>query len=267
MLIPLVGMAAALVTRLSFASVPGTCAAQAVTHKPSRKSKSEVRAKDLVVPFRVGETLKYQVSWSAFATAANVEISVPEHRELYGWQAWHFRAVARTLNPVRRLFTIDDQFDSYTDATTFETRQYEQYLNEMGRSLNQQWRFVRDGETTRAPGPAVVVLSGTRDPLGFLFGLRSIDWRKTTDVHWPVYDGHNLYDVRANLEELDDRELVLAGTFSTTRVAIRVLQHGTEVPGINFAVWIANEAEHAPVLMKAQLQFGSLEVQLVSSTK
>lgn len=217
------------------------------------------------MPFRVGEVLKYQVSWAAFATAANVELTVPERRELYGWQTWHFRAAAHTVSPVRSLFAIDDEFDSYTDAVSFESRQYENYLNEMGRKLDQTWRFIPEGQTPRGPGAAVIVLPGTRDPLGVLYGLRGVDWHKANEVHWPVYDGRNLYDIRAKMESADDAASVPAGKFSTKRIAVRLFQHEKEVSGINFSAWLANDATCTPVLMKAELPFGSLQVQLVSA--
>jgi hypothetical protein len=241
---------------------------QMSTHKPAKgKTAPPAKPQEAPVPFRVGEVLKYQVSWAAFATAADVELSIQERRQLSGWQTWHFRAAAHTVSPVRTLFTIDDQFDSYTDATTFESRQYENYLNEMGRKLDQQWRLIPEGQTPRAPGPAVIVLPGTRDPLGLLYGLRAVDWQKTPELRWPVYDGRNLYDVHAKMEAKDDSQRVPAGNYSTVRVAIQIFQHEKEVSGINFAMWIAHDAAHTPVLMKAQLPFGSLQVQLVSSGK
>lgn len=241
---------------------------QTSKHKPAKsKSAPATAPKELPVPFRTGETLKYEVSWSSFATAANVELSIPERRELYGWQTWHFRAIAHTVSPVRTLFAIDDQFDSYTDAMSFESRQYENYLNEMGRKFDQQWRFIPEGQTPRAPGPAVIVLPGTRDPLGVLYGLRGVDWQKTPEVHWPVYDGRNLYDIRAKMEAIGDAQTVPVGKFSTVRISIRVFQSDKEVSGINFLVWIASDAAHTPVLMKAELPFGSLQVQLVSTAR
>lgn len=244
-------------------------AGQTTSHKSSKSkpSQSAPAAKELSVPFRVGETLKYEVSWSAFATAANLELVIPEQRELYGWKTWHFRANAHTVSPVRTLFAIDDQFDSYTDSTTFESRQYENYLSEMGRKQDQQWRFIPEGQTPRGPGAAVIVPAGTRDPLGLLYGLRTTDWQTASGEHWTVYDGRNLYDVRANVEDHTDDETVPAGRFSTTRIAIRLFQREKEVSGINFSVWIAKDGANAPVLMKAQLPFGSLQVQLVSVEK
>src|ERR1700690_299581 len=93
--------------------------------------------KNLAAPFRVGEVLNYRVTWAAFATAASLQVSVPERRNLFGWATWHFRAVLHTQSPVRTLFAIDDEFDAYADAATLETRQYESYLDELGRRSNQ----------------------------------------------------------------------------------------------------------------------------------
>ena len=241
---------------------------QTSTKKSSKpKAAPPATPKELPMPFRVGELLKYEVSWAAFASAASVELSVPERRDFYGWQTWHFRASAHTESPVRALFAIDDQFDSYTDATTLENRQYETHLNELGRKLDQQWRFIPEGQTPRAPGAAVIVLPGTRDPLGAFYSLRAVDWQRTPEVRTPVYDGHNLYEMRAKMESPDEAVTVPAGTFSVTHIAIRVFQHEKEVSGVSFAVWLTHDAAHTPVLMKAELPFGNLRVEMVSASR
>src|ERR1700683_1390848 len=77
------------------------------------------------MPFRIGETLNYDVAWSAFSSAATVQLCVTERREILGSRTWHFRAAAHTLSPLRTFMPVDDQIDSYTDASTFESRQYE----------------------------------------------------------------------------------------------------------------------------------------------
>jgi hypothetical protein len=234
---------------------------------PKPKAASPAAPKELPMPFRVGEVLKYEVSWASFATAATVELSVPERRDFYGWQTWHFRASAHTESPVRALFAIDDQFDSYTDATTLESRQYETHLNELGRKLDREWRFIPEGQTPRAPGAAVIVLPGTRDPLGALYSLRAVDWQRTPEVRTPVYDGHSLYEMRAKMESRDEAVTVPAGTFSAAHIEIRVFQREKEVSGVSFAAWLTRDAAHTPVLMKAGLPFGSLRVEMVSASK
>jgi hypothetical protein len=233
------------------------------TAKPKIAAAAPV--KELPMPFRAGEALSYRVAWAAFSNAASVELTVPERRDLFGWATWHFRAVARTLSPVRALFAVDDQFDSYADSATLESRQYETHLDELGRTQDQVLHFVSTGQTSRAPGPAVVILPGTRDPLGALYALRGVDWQRTPEFRAPVYDGRNLYEIRANRQNAGEAVTVAAGRFTASRIAIRVFQFEKEVPAIHFALWLGNDAARTPVLIQADLPFGSLRAELVSA--
>jgi len=223
--------------------------------------------KELAVPYRAGETLNYRVAWTAFANAATVQLSVPEKRDFFGWRTWHLRALAHTLNPARALFAIDDQFDSYTDATTLESRQYEMYLNEMGEKEQHVLHFVPAGKTSRAPGPSVVVLPDTRDPLGALYALRSVDWQRTPELRVPVCDGRDIYEMDAKLEAASEQVTVDAGSFSASRISIRVSRNGKEVMGVRFTVWLANNATRTPVQMQAELPFGNVRIGLTSASQ
>jgi hypothetical protein len=223
--------------------------------------------KELEVPFHVGETLNYRVTWAAFATAASLQVSVPERRNLFGWATWHFRAALHTQSPVRRLFTIDDEFDSYADAATLETRQYESYLNELGRKDDHVLHFVAVGQTSHAPGPDVRVLPGTRDPVGVLYALRGVDWRRTSEFRAPLYDGHDVYQVNAKLEARSDTVTVAAGNFSASRVSVRLSQENKQVANINFELWLANNPARTPVQFQALLPFGNVRAELAPSAR
>lgn len=224
-------------------------------------------AKEAPVPFRAGETLNYRVAWATFTNAASVQLTVPERRVLFGWKTWHYRALVHTVSPVRVLFTLDDQFDSYTDSATLESRQYETYLDEMGRKQNQVFHFVPMGQADPAPGPGVVVLPGTRDPLGALYELRYVDWQRTLEFRATVSDGHDVYDVRAKLDAPAESVIVAAGSFEAGRISMRVFQHDKEVRGTSFTVWVAHDAARTPVLLCAELPFGSLRAELTSMSQ
>ena len=241
-------------------------AGQQTSHKKASKQKKPPVDTDLPVPFKAGEKLNYQVGWSAFVSAASVQLSVPEKRDFYGSNTWHFRATAHTQGTARSLFTIDDEFDSYIDTSMNECRQFEMYLNEMGKKQDQQLHFVVEGQPNKAPGVGVVVLPGTRDPLGALYLLRTVDWQKTEEVHGPVYDGRDVFDMSAKREVLDEKVNITAGNYSATRVSIHVSQHGKEMKEIDFSVWVAHDAAHTPVLMQAELPFGSLRIELTSTS-
>jgi Protein of unknown function (DUF3108) len=219
------------------------------------------------MPFRVGETLTYQVSFAGFSNAATAELSVPEHREILGWRTWHFRASAHTLSPLRYFMTVDDQLDSYADVTTFESRQYETHLSEMGNIENQILHPSSVGQPHRTTIPVVVVLPGTLDPLGTLFELRTVNWRQTPEFRTPVYDGEDLLEVRARLEVPDETVAVDAGNFSATRISIHLYKKGAEVTRESFSLWLAGDPSRTPVLLEAELPMGSVRVELTSSRR
>jgi hypothetical protein len=243
-------------------------ASQTSLHDKTAKPRpSDPPVKPLAMPFRAGEKLNYRVSWAAFSSAASVELAVPEQRNLFGYATWHFRALAHTLSPVRSLFPIDDQFDSYTDASTLESRQYETHLDEIGKIEDQVFHFLPSGEASRAPGPSIVVLPGTRDPLGTLYALRRIDWDRTPEFRGPVYDGRDLYEVRARRDAAGEPVKVAARSFSASRVSVDVFQHEKEISAVHFTVWLADDASRAPVVMQAQLPFGTLRAELLSASQ
>jgi Protein of unknown function (DUF3108) len=218
------------------------------------------------MPFRIGEKLDYRVAWASFTNAASIELTVPERRDLMGWGTWHFRASAHTLSPMRALIAVDDQFDSYTDAATLESRQYETYLNEMGQKQSEVFNFWAEGQPPRGHA-GVVVTPGTRDPLGAVYALRGVNWQQTSEFRAPVYDGHDVYEMRARVDVPAETLTVAAGNFSVSKISIRLFQGGKEVPGTNFTAWLANDAARTPVLMVAEMPFGNLRAELVSAVQ
>ena len=220
-----------------------------------------------VMPFRIGETLTYHVSWAGFSSAATAELSVPEHREILGWRTWHFRASAHTLSPLRSFMTVDDQLDSYADVETFESRQYETHLSEMGSIENQVLHLSPMGQPHRVGFPAIAVLPGTLDPLGTLYALRTVDWRQTSEFRAPVYDGEDLLEVHARLEVLSETVAVDAGNFSATRVSIHLYKKGAESTRESFSLWLADDPSRTPVLLQAELPLGKARVELISSRR
>jgi hypothetical protein len=248
----------------AFSSRPAGERQSSVDTKTKSNNAARNVVNDVPMPFRIGERLNYHVAWAAFPTAASVQLSVPERRDLFGWGTWHFRAAAHTLSPVRSLFAIDDQFDSYTDASTLESRQYEMYLDEMGRKQDEVLHFAPEGQLARAPGPKVVVQPGTRDPLGALYELRGVDWLHKTELRVPVYDGRDVYEMLARLEAPSDKVAVEAGDYSASRLSIRLFQHGKELSGTRFSAWLAHDPARTPVLMQAEMSLGTLRVELTS---
>lgn len=215
------------------------------------------------LPLRRGEDLLYTANVANLTNVASLKLLVGAHKDFLGKNAWHLQAFAHTENPLRMVFELDDQFDSYSDAATMTSLQYEMHLSERGQKVNSVQRMTATGKEPAPPDAAETrVLPGTRDPLGMLQYLRNVDWAKTEEVRCPVYDGHKLYDVRARLASAGEAVTVPAGSYKASKIEIRVLENGAEMKDAHFTVYIANNVARTPVLLEAVMPFATARVEL-----
>jgi hypothetical protein len=266
-------------------------AAQAARPQAKRAPKKQAPAAQpagTAVPFRTGEAFEYAAQWNKFVTAATIRVAVLGRSAFYGGDAWHFQATARTLDLVRVLYALDDQFDSYTDAISLGCLQYESYIREQSKRQDLIVPMASvippaksAGKTRGKAGPNAppsnpdpqssrrdthlyMVLPGTRDPLGLLYALRAQDWQREPSSKFPVFDGHHYYDVTALKESAGEEVQVAAGNFHITRIALRVFESGREMPNVKFWLSLAQDAARTPVLIEAEMPFGTLRVELTA---
>jgi hypothetical protein len=210
-------------------------------------------------PLHIGESLSYRVSWSTFATAASATISIPGRLYFFGDSVWDFRAQISTVNPIRQLFTIDDQFISYAAVSTLNSRQYVMRLSELGRNRTQQFRAAPSGGGS---DPSFgIIPPATCDPLSALFLLRTSDW--THPVHAPVFDGKQTYEMTAQLL-VEESIAVPAGKFSASRIRVDLQGSVEKTAHIALTIWLAQDAYRTPVAVEAALPFGSLRMELTA---
>lgn len=230
------------------------------------RSAPETPPKETAVPFGAGEQLDYRIGWEKFLTAATARMRVVERRPFYGRMAWHFQTRARTVEPVRFLYALDDQFDSYTDAATLAGLQYETYLREPGKKEDNIVRMSTKEQPAGDDGPTVRVPEGTRDPLGALYSLRAHDWSRAETLQMPVYDGKKLYELRARKARVGEAVTVPAGSYKTTLLELHVYERGRELRDTLFRIWLSDDAGRVPVRIEAGLPVGTFRVELERHT-
>ena len=218
------------------------------------------------LPLRAGEVLEYTANVSKLNDVATLRLQVAGRGNFLGKSTWHLQAFAHTLNPFRMVFELDDQFDSYSDAGTLASLQYEMHLSERGQKVESVQRMTATGkEPASADATQARVLPGTRDPLGMMQYLRNVDWTKTPEVRSPVYDGHKLYDVRAKLLAASEKVDVPAGNYTASKIGIRVFDDGVEMKDASFSLYVANNAGRTPVLLEAVMPFATARVELLKA--
>jgi hypothetical protein len=216
------------------------------------------------VPFRSGEILQYRILFSKYAVnAGKIETTVIEQRNFFGHMAWHFRAAAHTMDTMRMLFPIDDEFDSYTSAANLFSLQYEMYLHEQGKEQTSVYRMTTDGDPAPPDVTALRVAAGTRDAISFLYNLRAANWQRISELRAPVFDGRRLYDAVARIDTPQGTVNVPAGNFPAYRIAIQLFDHGKELTDTRLWLWVARDAAHTPVLAEAEIPFGTARIELM----
>ena len=210
--------------------------------------------------------MEFTADVAKLSNVANLRLQVEERGNFLGKNTWHLRAFAHTENPLRMVFVLDDEFDSYSDAGTMASLQYEMHLDERGQKVESIQRMTSTGREPAAPDATQArVLPGTRDPLGMMQYLRNVDWAKTPEVRSPVYDGRKLYDVRAKIAGNNEMVIVPAGKFATTKIELRVFDNGAEMKDAHFSLYLAKTPARTPVLLEAVLPFATARVGLKDS--
>jgi hypothetical protein len=256
---PVLGSAAPAPTHKS--SLAASASAEPLTvAEPKERSASS----DPAAAFHAGEVLEFAADVAKLNNVANLRLAIVDRQNFFGKSAWHLQAFAHTENPLRMMFELDDQFDSYSDAATLSSLQYEMHLNERGEKQESIQRMSTSGTERAAPNATQTrVVPGTRDPLGMMQYLRTVDWEKSREVRSPVYDGHKLYDVRASYAGTAESIAVPAGTFSTSKIDLRVFDDGVEMKDAHITLYLAGNEARTPVLLEAVMPFATARVALV----
>lgn len=213
-------------------------------------------------PLKAGEVLEFTANVGELSKVASLKLQIASRNDFLGKPSWHLQAFAHTLNPLRMVFELDDRFDSYSDTAALTSMQYEMHLSERGTKVDSVQRMTSTGREPASPGASQThVLPGTRDPLGMMQYLRTVDWSKTPEVHGPVYDGHKLYEVRAGLHGTQSVS-VAAGTFNASKINIQVFDNGAEMKDAKFTLYLSQDAARTPVLLEAVMPFATARVEL-----
>jgi len=106
---------------------------------------------EAATPLHAGEVLEFAADVAKLSNVANLRLQIVERRNFFGKSAWHLQAFAHTENPLRMMFELDDQFDSYSDAATLSSLQYEMHLSERGEKQESIQRMITNGTESAAP--------------------------------------------------------------------------------------------------------------------
>ncbi len=240
----------------------------ASTMSMPRAAQRAVPRGDSAVPFKVGETLTYDVAWSSFLVAGTAVTTVRERRPSGSTPAYHIVAEGRPVPLVARLYSLYYKMETLLDTATLLPQQGTLYSEEGRRQRLGTTRFDRKSRkaffelksdtTVRAD---LNVPAQAQDGLSALYNLRANRIGPGTKVSVPIIDDGSLYNVTM-LASGTERIRVPLGEMTAWNVKVSITDAAGQPVGQNIGLWISDDVRRLPVKMQAELPVGTFALAL-----
>jgi len=235
---------------------------------PASPPATPARRSERPVPFQVGETLTYDVSWSSYLAAGTAVVTVKEKRPSYNSTAYYIVAEARPTPLLSKLYTLYYKLDTLLDSYTLLPQRGSVYSEEGKRHRFKTTRFDRSlqkvffeyesGTTVKAD---FAVPPFTQDALSAIYVLRSIPLKAGDHMTMPVTDDGVTYRLGIDVGAAERIKTSL-GEVSAWRVRPVLTDDKGQSVGRNLALWISDDARRYPVKIQAEIAVGSFNLLL-----
>ena len=197
-------------------------------------------------PYRVGERLTYDISFSNFISAAPVELRVVARGKFFGREAVLLRGHVETTGVVNvALVAINEDFVSYVDPQT-----------------GMPFRSEQVSHNGPRPTERAQELSGNVfDFLAALYRIRASSFTDGSSQRLLVHNGADEYRIEW---KVTGRESVKtkAGSFDTIVTQMRIVN---DARTHSIKVFFSDDDRHLPVLATARLSGGEVRAELAAS--
>lgn len=213
-------------------------------------------------PFRPGELLRYDVSWSETLNAGGAVMEVREEILPDGKQVLAFVLSGRTRGLMGKLFPVKDTVQSLFDPEEMQSLSFTMQESFRKKKRNRTLVFDREQNTITGrlnddPPQTMPVPAGAQDGLASLYYLRTRNEFSRGNVFTiDVHSGGKNWSVEVHTLGRE-RVKTPAGEFDTIKVKTRPLHEGVFQNKGEIFLWLTDDSRKIPVLMKTKIKVGS----------
>jgi hypothetical protein len=204
-------------------------------------------------PYRVGERLTFNVSFSQFISAAHVELEVAARGTFFGRDAIQLLSHVETTGVVNAaLFAINNDYVTYVDPASGLPFRAQQLIHESP-STSDAWK-----DFTQLTGQ-----TATYDFLSAIYRLRAL----------PLDDGSSFYflvrsekeDYQAQLK-VSGRQVIKTSAGSFNAIASQVhVTNNSRANNYRIRIYFSDDERHLPVLITAKHSVGEIRAELAGA--
>jgi hypothetical protein len=226
--------------------------------------------------YPIGEKFTYVVSWKVF-DAGIATLSLVDRFHVQNEDLYRITATVRSTGIVSSLFKVVDFFESHmsvgelcsrgivkniqegrrqrTTALSFDNKKRQARMEDI--DLNRPELPPRHSES---PIPACV-----QDVVSAFYFVRSQDLKVGETLRFPINDGGKTYDVDVEVQAIESVK-TSAGVFQAFRLEPKVFGGLFRNKGRLF-VWLTNDSEKTPVMLKARIAIGTITASLTKTER
>jgi hypothetical protein len=209
-------------------------------------------------PFAVGEKLTYNAKIN-FLHVGSATMTVVGIEEIRGRPAFHtsFRVKGRML-----FFSVNDQYESWFDTTTFASLRYRQNIDEGSYEAKRSYEMFPERQTyTENDGPEQPGVAQPLDDGSFIYFVRTLalDTGQTHEFHRYFKPDRNPVRLTVLRKE---RIRVPAGEFDAVVVRPSIKTKGIFSESSNAEIWFSDDDLRLMLRMRSGLPFGTLQLEL-----
>lgn len=218
-----------------------------------------------------GETISFRIHYG-FITAGNATLSTTK-TSYNGQPAFYVRGVGKTSGAAKAFFKVEDVYESYISAKQeplFYVRNvsegsYTQHLQSTFNTNNNTLVLV-DKKHTDRPAKTVKVPNDVQDILSCFYYLRSVDNLKVGSVlKMSVWIDDELFPFQLRVVGTEKISTKF-GKVNCLKIIPSVVSGRVFKDKEGVTMWVTNDQNRVPVLIKAELAVGSLKASIDNYT-
>jgi Protein of unknown function (DUF3108) len=255
--------------RTVIATMLGLAGLASLAASPPAVAQRAVLRSEAAVPFKAGETLTYDVSWSSLLVAGTATATVVEKKPSSNSTAYYIVAEGRPLPILTKLYKLYYKMDTLVDSFTLLSQRGSLYSEEGAAHQLGSTRFDRTARrafyerqqetTANADFP---VPANAQDGLAALYAVRTRALRAGEAFTTPVADSGALYTVKVDVGGAPAQVKVPLGEFDAWSLKAGITDAQGQPVWKNIVVWISNDARRLPVKLQAELPVGQFVLAL-----
>lgn len=215
-------------------------------------------------PYKIGERLTYNVSFSNFVSAAHVELLVAGRGTFFGREGIQLKGHVETIGTVHAaLYAINNDYITYIDPAAGLPYYSQQIIRAASRTSETSAEFNQPAGTAAIPDRRTVGVSGTYDLLSAVYRVRALPLQEGATYYLSVRGESETYEVEV---KVGGKRIIKTnvGSFDTIAAQVRV-KNDSKANGYGIRVYFSDDQRHVPVLVTAKHSIGEIRAELAGS--